>query len=174
MNLFQLILKQMRQRALGTSLTLLSVLLGVALAVSILLMRSAGAALFGQTDYGYDVLAGVGKGSPLQLTLNTVYHLDVSPGNIPYWKYEVLNSQDRPPRGSKEFNYNAHVRTAVPVAVGDTYKGRPIVGTPPKMFVGLSGLRGQIDGLRTKQNALRNDVAAARGDPTKWRDDFAA
>src|SRR6478736_4619434 len=122
MNLFQLILKQMRQRALGTSLTLLSVLLGVALAVSILLMRSAGAALFGQTDYGYDVLVGVGKGSPLQLTLNTVYHIDVSPGNIPYWKYEILNTQDRPPRGSKEFNYNAHVRSAVPIAVGDTYK----------------------------------------------------
>lgn len=174
MSLLQLILKQMRQRALGTSLTLLSVLLGVALAVSILLMRSAGAALFGQTDYGFDVMVGVGKGSPLQLTLNTVYHLDVSPGNIPYWKYEVLNSQDRPPRGSKEFNYNSHVRSAVPIAVGDTYKGRPIVGSPPKMFVSLSGLRDRVDALRTKQAALRNDVAAARGDAGNWRDDFAA
>src|SRR5690242_1740903 len=152
MTLFQLILKQMRQRALGTSLTLLSVLLGVALAVSILLMRSAGSALFGQTEYGYDVLAGVGKGSPLQLTLNTVYHIDVSPGNIPYWKYETLNTQDRPPRGSKEFNYNAHVRTAVPIAVGDTYKGRPIIGTPPKMFVSLAPLREQIDALRSRQS----------------------
>ena len=69
MNLFQLVFKQMRQRALGTWLTLLSVLLGVALAVSIFLMRKAGSALFGQTDYGYDVLVGVGKGSPLDLTL---------------------------------------------------------------------------------------------------------
>ncbi|MDB5298101.1 MAG: hypothetical protein JWO31_4084, partial [Phycisphaerales bacterium] len=32
MNLFQLILKQMRQRSLGTTLTLVSVLLGTALA----------------------------------------------------------------------------------------------------------------------------------------------
>src|SRR6476620_4021119 len=156
MNLFQLILKQMRQRALGTALTLLSVLLGVALAVSILLMRRAGASLFGQTDFGYDVLAGVGKGSPLQLTLNTVYHIDASPGPVPYWVYETLNTQDRPPRGSSEFSYNAHVRTAVPIAVGDTYTGRPIVGTPPKMLVSLSGLRDQIDAVRTKQNALRN------------------
>src|SRR5712672_2946211 len=132
MNLFQLVIKQMRQRALGTWLTLLSVLLGVALAVSILLMNSAGSALFGQTDFGYDVLVGIGKGSPLQLVLNTVYHIEASPGNVPYWVYETFNTQDRPPRGSKEFNWNGHVRTAVPTAVGDTYKGRPIIGTPPK------------------------------------------
>jgi FtsX-like permease family len=179
MNLFQLILKQMRQRALGTWLTLLSVLLGVALAVSILLMRGAGAALFGQTEFGYDVLVGIGKGSPLQLTLNTVYHIDVSPGNIPYWVYETLDMQERPPRGSKEFNYNSHVRTAVPIAVGDTYKGRPIIGTPPKMFLSLSGLREQIDAARTKQSSLRGvpangaaaQQAAMKGDLQKLKEE---
>ena len=45
MNLFQLVLKQMRQRALGTWLTLLSVMLGVALAVAVLLLREAGESL---------------------------------------------------------------------------------------------------------------------------------
>jgi putative ABC transport system permease protein len=88
MGTFELILKQMRQRALGTWLTLLSVLLGVALAISILLLRDAGAALFGQTAYGYDVLVGIGKGSATQLVMNTVYHIDKSPGNVPYWVYE--------------------------------------------------------------------------------------
>ena len=39
--------------------------------------------LFGQNDYGYDVIIGK-KGSKLQLVLNTVYHMDVSPGNIPF------------------------------------------------------------------------------------------
>ncbi len=161
MNLFQLVFKQMRQRALGTWLTLLSVLLGVALAVSIFLMRDAGSALFGQTEYGYDVLIGVGKGSPLQLTLNTVYHIDKSPGNVPYWVYETLNGQDRPPRGSREFNYNAHVKTAVPIAVGDTYRGRPIVGTPPKMFVSLAALRDRIDALRETQRTVMSEVQQA-------------
>jgi formylglycine-generating enzyme required for sulfatase activity len=33
--------------------------------------------------------------------------------------------------------------------LGSTYKGRPIVGTPPKMFVSLAGLREKTDGLRT-------------------------
>ena len=38
MNIFQLVLKQMRQRSLSTWLTTLSVLLGVALAVSIMIL----------------------------------------------------------------------------------------------------------------------------------------
>lgn len=167
MNLFQLVFKQMRQRALGTWLTMLSVVLGVALAVSIFLMRQAGLALFGQTDYGYEVLFGVGQGSELDLTLNTVYHIYKSPGNMPYWVYQTLIGPPPPPPvpgagGRREFNYNAHVHTAIPIAVGDTYMGRPIIGTPPKMFVSLQGLRDRIDDLRTKQAQLRGDVENAK------------
>src|SRR5688500_18308895 len=95
MNLFELVLKQMRQRALSTWLTMLSVTLGVALAIAIMLVQRGGRALFGQTDYGYDVLVGA-KGSPLQLVLNTTYHLDRSPGNIPYALYEQLNQPRHP------------------------------------------------------------------------------
>ena len=65
----------MRQRAPSTWLTLLSVLLGVSLSVAIMILRREGQSLFAQTDFGYDVLIGPPKGSPLQLTLNTVYHL---------------------------------------------------------------------------------------------------
>ena len=84
MNLFQLVSKQMRQRALSTWLTIFSILLGVALAVAIMILRREAASLFGQTDFGYDILIGPPKGSPTQLTLNTVYHMDQSPGVIPY------------------------------------------------------------------------------------------
>ena len=122
MNLFQLVLKQMRQRALGSWLTVLSVLLGVALATAVLLVRRESEKVFGQTDYGYDVIVGP-RGSPLQLTINTVYHLDKSPGNIPYAIYEGLANPRHP-----------QVKIAVPYAVGDTYKGRRIVGTLPKLF----------------------------------------
>lgn len=122
MNLFQLVLKQMRQRALGTWLTLLSVLLGVALATAVMLIRRESQGLFVQTEYGYDVIVGP-KGSKLQLVLNTVYHIDVSPGVIPYAAYEALAN----PR-------NPQVKIAVPYAVGDTYQGHRIVGTLPKLF----------------------------------------
>src|SRR5262245_413726 len=124
MNLFQLVFKQMRQRALSTWLTLLSVLLGVALAIAILVLRRESAALFGQKDYGFDVLVGH-AGSPLQLTINTVYNIDKSPGNIPYSLYE---------RMLREREFRSDIRVAVPTAVGDSYKNRRIVGTLPKMF----------------------------------------
>jgi putative ABC transport system permease protein len=124
MNVFELVAKQMRQRALSTWLTLLSVMLGVALIVAILILRREGNALFGQQDYGYDVLVGV-KGSPLQLTLNTIYHIDKSPGNIPYQMYVDL---------SKSRLYRRYVKQAVPICVGDSYKGLRIVGTEPSMF----------------------------------------
>src|SRR6476661_13943 len=122
MNLLQLVIKQMRQRALGTWLTLLSVLLGVALATAVLIAYRESEKVFGQSDYGYDVIVGP-RGSPLQLTINTVYHLDKSPGNIPYSIYEGLANPRHP-----------QVKIAVPYAVGDTYKGRRIVGTLPKLF----------------------------------------
>lgn len=164
MGTLRLILKQMRQRALATWLTLLSVLLGVALAIAILLMRDAGQALFGQTEYGYDAIVGIGKGSPTSLVMNTVYHIDKSPGNIPYWVYELLNRQTRA-RG-KEFDYHRHIKLAVPTAVGDTYKGRAIVGTLPKMFISLQPLEQQIQSVLDRSAALEQTIK--ENAPDKW------
>jgi len=124
MNLFQLVLKQMRQRSLSTWLTMLSVVLGVALAVSVMILQREGRALFGQNEYGYQLLVGP-KGSPLQLTLNTVYQIDKSPGNIPYALYEEIATSPK---------YRPLVKVAIPYAVGDSYKGQRIIGTLPQLF----------------------------------------
>jgi putative ABC transport system permease protein len=124
MNLFQLVLKQMRQRSLSTWLTMLSVVLGVALAVAVMILQREGKSLFGQNEFGYQLLIGP-KGSPLQLTLNTVYQLDKSPGNIPYALYEELLTSPK---------FRPLVKVAVPYAVGDTYKGQRIIGTIPQLF----------------------------------------
>ncbi|HVT89582.1 MAG TPA: ABC transporter permease [Tepidisphaeraceae bacterium] len=124
MNLFQLVLKQMRQRSLSTWLTMLSILLGVGLGSAIMILQRGAGVLFGQTEYAFDVLIGA-KGSPLQLTLNTVYQLDKSPGNIPYSLYEQMMTDRK---------YRSDIKIAVPLAVGDSYKGQRIVATMPKMF----------------------------------------
>ena len=132
MNLFQLIFKQMRQRSLSTWLTLFSVMLGVTLAVAIMILRREGGNLFAQSDFGYDVLVGPPKGSPLQLTLNTVYHMDVSPGVVPYQLYADMINEGAPAPGRPD--YRPYVRNAVPFMVGDSINGRRIVGTSPQMF----------------------------------------
>src|SRR5690606_21051440 len=124
MNLLQLVLKQMRQRALSSWLTAVSVTLGVALAIGILVVQRESHSVLAQTDFGYELLIGP-KGSGLQLVLNSVYHIDQSPGNIPYSVYEQLT-----PGGE----FADYARLAVPIAVGDNYQGFRIVGTLPKMF----------------------------------------
>jgi putative ABC transport system permease protein len=112
----------MRQRALSTWLTLLSVLLGVGLATAVMILYRGGGALFGQTEFGYDVLVGPPKGSALQLVMNTIYQIDESSGVVPYAVYEDL------------LKNRANVKIAVPYAVGDTYKNHRIIGTATKLF----------------------------------------
>ena len=124
MNLFQLVAKQMRQRALSSWLTLASVTLGVALAIALLVTQREAGQLFGQTQYGYDLVVGA-KGSKLQLVLNTVYGLDQPPGTVPWEVYESLLPGGR---------YGGDVAWAVPVAVTDQVKGHRIVATLPSIL----------------------------------------
>jgi putative ABC transport system permease protein len=120
MNLVKIVTKNMRQRALATWLTGTSVALGVALAVAILLIKQGVQQRFEQGTLGYEMVVGA-KGSPLQLVLNTVYNLDISPGNISWKMFEKLRDDKR-------------VKLAVPFSVGDNYHGFRIVGTTDAFF----------------------------------------
>jgi putative ABC transport system permease protein len=120
MNLVKIVIKNMRQRALATWLTGASVMLGVALAVAILLIKQGVQQRFEQGTLGYEMVVGA-KGSPLQLVLNVVYNLDISPGNISWKLFERLRDDKR-------------VKLAVPFSVGDNYKGFRIVGTTDTFF----------------------------------------
>jgi len=125
MNIFQLVLKQMRQRSLSTLLTCLSIFLGMTLATSVLILGREARAVFAQTDYGFDLLVGP-KASPLQLVMNTIYHVDVSPGNIPYSMYlDIATGREKSEDGTVN-PFRGMAAWAVPYAVGDSYQGRRI------------------------------------------------
>jgi putative ABC transport system permease protein len=64
---------------------------------------------------GIDMVVGA-KGSPLQLILSSVYHIDNPTGNISYKEANKLKS-------------NPMVKLTVPLSYGDSYKGFRIVGT---------------------------------------------
>jgi putative ABC transport system permease protein len=115
MNLFKIVLKNMRQRALATVLTAISVALAVALTVAIVHIKRGMEDRFQQSTIGYEMVVGA-KGSPLQLVLNTVFNLDISPGNIPWTLVEKLRTDKR-------------VKDIVPFSVGDNYRGFRIIGT---------------------------------------------
>ena len=73
---------------------------------------------------GIDVVVGA-KGSPLQLILAGVYHLDVPPGNVALADVEALRSHPQ-------------VAQLIPVSLGDNVAGFRIVGTTldyPALYV---------------------------------------
>lgn len=75
---------------------------------------------FNNSSGGFDAVLGA-RGSKLQLILNAMFHLEASPGNLPWEQYELI----RDTRGVKE---------AYPIAVGDNYNGYRLVGTLPELF----------------------------------------
>jgi len=72
-----------------------------------------------------DLVVGA-KGSPLQLILSSVYHIDYPTGNIPA-------------KDAYKLMQNPMVKRAVPLALGDNYNGYRIVGTD-STFSNLYGL----------------------------------
>lgn len=122
MNLVTIAWKSLRQRALSSSLTGLSVALGVTLMVAVLVLSAALDRTFSQTASGYDLIVGP-KGSELQLVLNTVFRVSQPVENLPWRYYEELKQDPR-------------IADAIPFALGDTTKegGFPLVGTTPRFF----------------------------------------
>ena len=56
-------------------------------------IKAQSVAAFTGGQIGFDAVLGA-RGSPLQLVLNTVFHLETSPGNIPWTMYQ--NDEKRP------------------------------------------------------------------------------
>ncbi len=113
-------LRSLRGRRVASVLTALSVALSVALVVaSVLLTRGIKTSFVeGTTDYNLVVGA---KGSAAQLVLNVVFRLDSPLPNISMSTYEDLREDRR-------------VEVAVPVAMGDAYRGFRYVATTPAYF----------------------------------------
>jgi len=120
MHTLTVIYRNLRQRWLSTCLTALSIGLGVALVTAITALRQQAQANFDNVAASYELVVGA-KGSPLQLVLNTVFHMDVPVGNLPYSYYRKLKADER-------------VAYAVPLALGDNYRGFRLVGTEPEYF----------------------------------------
>ena len=62
-----------------------------------------------------DLVVGA-KGSPIQLILSSVYHIDIPTGNISW-------------EAAQDLIKHPQIKKAIPVALGDNWKGNRIVGT---------------------------------------------
>lgn len=112
--------RSLKQHAVSTFITVLSVALASGLTMSVFNIRQQSYEAFTGGQAGFDAVLGA-RGSQLQLVLNTVFHLEASPGNIPWKVYQAMKN-------------DGLVDIAIPYAVGDNYKGYRIVGTTSEIF----------------------------------------
>ena len=82
MNLPTISFSYLRARPLATALNLLLLALGIATITVLLLATSQLEERMGRDARGIDLVAGA-KGSPMQLVLSAVFHIDAPAGNIP-------------------------------------------------------------------------------------------
>lgn len=112
---FGIAYRYLRIRPWVTLLTVLSLSLGTALPCVILILRHQVEHALLREGKSVDLVVGA-KGSPLQLVLSSIHHLDLPTGNIPWSQVEALRADSR-------------VVRALPIGLGDNFRGYRIVGT---------------------------------------------
>ena len=144
-------IRSLKCNALSTLITSFSIALACGLMMAVHAFKKQAHDAFIMKDLGYDAVVGA-KGSQLQLVLNSIYHLDQSPGNIPWAIYESLKQ-------------NKMVSNAIPMAVGDNYYGYRIVGTTSEIFThdenGMPISKGKIFD-ESKNQALVGSIVAEK------------
>ncbi|TWT79772.1 Macrolide export ATP-binding/permease protein MacB [Planctomycetes bacterium CA13] len=147
MSLIQIAWRNFCHRSLSSSLTTLSLALGVGLVVLVLSIFGIITEAFSRNaSVGYNLVVGP-KGSALQLTLNSVYYLSQPIENLPFTEYmEFFPKAERadmvrryggdPALGERDGVYSGFVAGGyvIPLALGDYYGEFRAVGTTPDFF----------------------------------------
>ncbi len=115
MNVFGISLKNLVNKPLSSLLSLLLFSFGVGIILLILLTHSFLKKEINENTSGIDLVVGA-KGSPLQLILANVFHVDFPTGNIDL-------------KEATQVSRNRLIKQAIPLSLGDSYKGFRVVGT---------------------------------------------
>lgn len=140
----------MSRRPLVTALNVLLLALGVA-SFSVVALVSAQLDRALQRDLaGIDLVVGA-KGSPMQLILSGVFHLDAPTGNIPW-------------ASVAQFRQHPWVEEVIPLSLGDSVQGYRVVGTEAAYLLrAAAGLALGRPWQRSLEAVLGAEVARATG-----------
>ena len=117
MKLLSVSWRYLLSQPLAAALNLLLLTLGLASISFVLLVGEQLDHAFERDLAGIDLVVGA-KGSPLQLILAGVFHVDVPTGNIALQEVQELEK-------------NPQVAELIPLSLGDSFRGFRIVGTTP-------------------------------------------
>jgi putative ABC transport system permease protein len=115
MNLFLLVWNYLKSKPLNTVLNIFLLALGISVITVLLLFNNQLNEKISSNAKGIDLVVGA-KGSPLQLILCSIFHIDFPTGNIKLSEAERIVK-------------HRMVKKAIPLALGDSYIGYRIVGT---------------------------------------------
>ncbi|MDB5763619.1 MAG: ABC-type transport system, permease component [Herminiimonas sp.] len=129
LNALTLAVKSLCFKALPAALNLLLMAVGVAMMTFVLSASKQLEEGATRDADGIDLVVGA-KGSPLQLILSSIYHIDIPTGNIPLAAVAQLKK-------------NSMVKKVIPLALGDSFNGFRIVGTDSDYIEHYNGVLAQ-------------------------------
>ena len=162
MTLWLIVRKSLRQHAVSTAITAVSIALASGLLMAIWAVKDQSMRAFLTVgEGGFDAVLG-SRGSELSLVLFSVFHMDQAPGTLKMEDYEGLRTGE----------YRRLVKVAVPIVVGDNYRGFRIVGTTrdyfrlPQIEMGFVArwapdARGRVEALLKELKGHRDYAAIA-------------
>lgn len=115
MNLLSLVVSYLKAKPLNTLLNIVLLALGIAVITILLLFSNQLKEKISDNTKGIDLVVGA-KGSPLQLILCNIFHIDFPTGNIKLYEADRLAK-------------HRLVKSAIPMALGDSYQNFRIIGT---------------------------------------------
>ena len=129
MSFWKIAWRNMQQRALASSLTGLSMALGVALMVLVLVIHQVVVSQLSNDAQGYNFIIGPREASPLEIVLSSVFHIGRAPVPMRYRYYKQFIDGE----------YAQYADVVVPICLGDSFAAPDgqrfrVVGTTPDLF----------------------------------------
>ena len=127
-------------------MSILLMILGVTIITLSVLINQITKNTFTKNNPNLDVVVGA-KGSPLQLVLSSIHHIDIPTGNISY-------------KNAKKIMKHPAIKFGVPISLGDNFQNYRIVGTEKK-FLKLYDAELEIGSIWEKpmQSVIGSNVA---------------
>ena len=152
MSFWRILLHNIRRHRFSTFLALISITLGVGLLIAVVSFREQSHRHFVTEGVGVDAILGP-KGSPLQIAMNALYHLEEMPGKLKWSYYEKVKKDPL-------------VVDAIPFVTGHSYAGYRVNAIDDRFFTSFEYQPG-------KRLSFNSD-AGGQGRMFKARDEAVA
>ncbi|MDX1975071.1 MAG: ABC transporter permease [Rickettsiales bacterium] len=120
MNSIYIISSYIRHKSLHSFITVLIFALGIAIISALMHIEQEANRHIDRNLQGVDLVVGA-KGSPMQLILSSLLHIDIPTGNIAL-------------KDAQTISHHPLVALSAPIALGDSFHGNRIVGTQASFF----------------------------------------